>query len=189
MYQWLQEGIVAEPDEELSLGYFELLIDTLQGAGFVHYEISNWALPGRESRHNSSYWRGTPYLGLGASAHSFNGTERSWNESSIEEYIAGVELGERASSGESIDLETAFNDYVITALRTSEGIDTEYIGARFGAKLLRHTLAAAEPRLVGGALKTGRGLGVVADTEPSRLTLTRSGIFVSDSLFEELLYV
>ena len=94
LYRLLEEGKVQPVDEELSLSLFHTLIDQLTQAGYQHYEISNFAKPGCYSRHNSSYWTGKAYLGLGPSAHSYNGQEREWNVASLPIYIKGIEAGE-----------------------------------------------------------------------------------------------
>lgn len=103
----------------------------LRPPGFEHYEVSNYALPGFRARHNASYWHGTKYLGIGPAAHSFDGEERHWNASSVEKYIAGAPAGK-----EVLTRRDRFNEYVMTALRTVEGIDLEEAAARFGAKRL-----------------------------------------------------
>lgn len=189
LYKWLKEGKVSEPNEELSLEYFQLLINTLRQAGFRHYEISNFALPNRESKHNSSYWEGVPYLGLGASAHSFNGRERSWNASSIKEYIDANTNGTSCSEGEETDLTTSFNDYIITSLRTARGINIRHISEQFGEKLKLHTLKCATPWLESGKLKWGYGLGVLERDSQDVISLSTEGIFLSDAIMEELIYV
>ncbi|MGL4992983.1 MAG: radical SAM family heme chaperone HemW [Bacteroidales bacterium] len=189
LYKWLKEGVVSEPNEELSLRYFELLIDSLRESGFRHYEISNFALPNRESKHNSSYWEGTPYLGLGASSHSYNGSERSWNASSIKTYMNSISCDELACEKETIDQTTSYNDYIITSLRTSRGINIEYISDNFGEKLKQHTINTCKAWLKTGKLKWGYGLGVSESESDEVITLSRDGIFLSDAIMEELIYV
>lgn len=118
-------------EEEVSEEEFLTVHQTLTAAGFEHYEVSNYALPGFRARHNASYWHGTKYLGIGPAAHSFDGEERHWNASSVEKYIAGAPAGK-----EVLTQRDRFNEYVMTALRTAEGIDLEEAAARFGAKRL-----------------------------------------------------
>ena len=91
IYNMLKQHQISEVDEDSSLEFFHLLIEHLQKAGFEHYEISNFCRPGKYSRHNTSYWKGIPYLGCGPSAHSFDGMTREWNVSSIDTYIKGIE--------------------------------------------------------------------------------------------------
>ena len=101
--------------EHLSTGWAE--------AGFEHYEISNWGKPGRHSRHNSSYWNQTPYIGLGAAAHSFDGRNRQWNVADIRQYMEGMEKGEPCVEHEELTPDNHYNEIVMTALRTSVGLD------------------------------------------------------------------
>lgn len=127
MYAMLLAGKVDEVDENVSTAMYNLVRERLTVAGYCHYEISNFSLPGYHSRHNSNYWNSTPYLGLGASAHSFDGLIRRYNSSSITTYIDTISKGECAYI---IDEETPinrFNDFIITRLRTSTGIDTSTI--------------------------------------------------------------
>ncbi len=122
LYGMLQQGIVSEADEELSLQMYDVLIDTLTAAGYEHYEISNFARPGFRSQHNSSYWRATPYIGLGAAAHSYDGRTRSWNVDDVERYVTGIECGTPCYDYEVLDDDTRYNDLVLTSLRTCEGL-------------------------------------------------------------------
>jgi oxygen-independent coproporphyrinogen-3 oxidase len=154
---------------------YELLIDRLTGAGYEHYEISNFAKPGYRSRHNSSYWHDVPYIGLGAAAHSYDGTCRSWNTADIHEYISAINEGNIPCEREVLDPDTHYNDRITTALRTSDGLDLTTLmeGHR------RHCLHEAEPFLKNDLLKlTG-----------SRLVLTRRGLFVSDMVMSQLMMV
>ena len=125
LYKLLEAGRVTPVEESVSVDLFTRLIDRLTAAGYLHYEISNFARPGCFSRHNSSYWLGKSYLGLGPSAHSYNQQERMWNVSSLPIYIAGMGQGLPNVEREPLPLETRYNDFVITGLRTMWGIDLE----------------------------------------------------------------
>ena len=118
LYRMKQQGQVQEADEDSCLCFFTTLMDTLAANGYEHYEISNFCKPGFHSRHNSSYWQGTPYLGCGPSAHSYNGQTRSWNTPSIDRYLAGIDSGQPASDTERLSLHTRYNEYIMTRLRT-----------------------------------------------------------------------
>ena len=133
-------------------------------------------MPQRESRHNSSYWRDVPYMGLGASAHSFDGRQRSWNVADIETYIAAIGRGERPCTVEALDLDTHYEDVVLTSLRTAEGIDLGKIRRDFGSQRLDFLLAAADQDLRQGYL--------VRDDD--HLRLTRRGIYLSDGITARL---
>lgn len=176
LHRWLSEGRIQEIDDDLSLRMYDCLVDRLTAAGYRHYEISNFALPQHESRHNSSYWRDVPYMGLGASAHSFDGRQRSWNVADIETYIAAIGRGERPCTVEALDLDTHYEDVVLTSLRTAEGIDLGKIRRDFGSQRLDFLLAAADQDLRQGYL--------VLDDD--HLRLTRRGIYLSDGITARL---
>lgn len=176
LHRWLSEGRVQEIDDDLSLRMYDCLVDRLTAAGYRHYEISNFALPQRESRHNSSYWRDVPYMGLGASAHSFDGRQRSWNVADIEAYIAAIGRGERPCTVEALDPDTHYEDVVLTSLRTAEGIDLGKIRRDFGSQRLDFLLAAADQDLRQGYLVR----------EDDHLRLTRRGIYLSDGITARL---
>lgn len=170
---------VGEVDEERSLNFYTMLTDTLAQAGYLHYEISNFCLPGRQSRHNSSYWEGIPYLGCGPSAHSYNRTHREWNTASLSLYLQGLERDERPFETETLDLNTRYNERVMTALRTSRGLSLSRLEQEFGTKLHRYCLRMAEPFLHSDRLE------IAGD----RLKLTPQGVFVSDDIISTLMYV
>ena len=154
---------------------YEMLIDRLEAASFEHYEISNFAKPGYRSRHNSSYWDGTPYIGIGAAAHSFDGKTRSWNIADIHQYMEGMERDERHFESETIDGNTRYNDIVTVALRTREGLDLSKLSDEHRGYCLR----SARRFLDDGLLR------LCSD----RLSLTRRGLFVSDMVMSELMKI
>ena len=158
---------------------FEMLITKLKKAGYHHYEISNFALPGCESRHNSSYWNNTPYIGCGAAAHSYNGTSREWNIADIKGYIKGIESGERNYEIEHLNEEERYNDAVLTRLRTAKGIPLEWMKEKFNAKLNNHMLRIAEKEIALGNRKEEKG----------HLSLTEKGIFISEAVIRELSFI
>lgn len=129
-------------DEVRSEEQYLALHNKLCQAGWEHYEISNFARDGFRSRHNSAYWRGIPYLGLGPSAHSFDGVGRRWAVASLGKYLtlAGTDA---IYDGETLDEEDCYNEYVMVSLRCIEGVDTEYLTRRFGAHKLQLFLSAA----------------------------------------------
>ena len=162
--------------EDLERTMYECLLDRLESAGFEHYEISNFARPGFRSRHNSCYWDGTPYLGIGAAAHSYDGKTRSWNISDIRKYISGINSGERLFEEEIIDDDTRYNDLVTVALRTCEGLDLNSLSALHRDYCMKN----ARRFLDNGLLRL---------TTDNHLALTRQGLFVSDMIMSELMYV
>lgn len=183
-----------ETDEELSLNMYNRLIDKLSAQGYEHYEISNFALPGFRSRHNSSYWRGTPYLGCGPAAHSFNGRRRQWNTADLSTYISKVskcsapedfENGDW-TEGETLNTFERYNERIVTALRTCEGTNIRALYDDFGKQLGDYCLHSAEPHLKNGLLEITNK--AAAQGSP-RLRLTRKGLFLSDGIISDLFYV
>lgn len=179
LYRALQKGEFTELSEEENIEQFQMLIDNMKAAGYRHYEISNFALPGRESRHNSSYWNDTPYIGCGAAAHSYNGTSRRWNIADIKEYIKGVENGTLNFEVEHLTEEEHYNDTILTRLRTADGLPLEWMRKKFSPELNAYMLQTAEKEIALGNLKEGNG----------HLSLTEKGIFISDAVIRELIYV
>ena len=179
LYRDLTEGKVTELSEEENLEQFSMLINSMKAAGYRHYEISNFALPGRESRHNSSYWNDTPYIGCGASAHSYNGTSRQWNIADIKEYIKGVENGILNFEVEHLTEEERYNDAILTRLRTADGLPLAWMREKFCDRLNTYMLHAAKKEIALGNLKETNG----------HLSLTEKGIFISDAVIRELIYV
>lgn len=169
------------PDEEMERQMYEVLIDRLEAAGYEHYEISNFARPGFRSRHNSSYWNGTPYIGLGAAAHSYDIRSRSWNVADIRQYIEGMERGERIFEEELLDDDTRYNDIVTVALRTKEGIDLNALSE----KHRNYCMKNARRYLNDGLLE----LSTIRGAESPTLHLTRHGLFVSDMVMSDLMMV
>jgi oxygen-independent coproporphyrinogen-3 oxidase len=172
-------GEVAEADEELSEQMYTMLVERLAKAGYVHYEISNFCHPGMESRHNSSYWKGIPYIGCGAAAHSYDGHSRQWNVASIPDYIKGVEEGILSVEREELDLYTAYNDYMVTHMRTMWGVSLSEVREHFGEALLTHGIKSAQPYVKAGLLLR----------EGDVLRLTEKGVFLSDGIISDLLWV
>lgn len=171
----LRRGKVEELDEQVSVDMYNLLCDKLSAAGFRHYEISNFCHPGFHSRHNSAYWTETPYLGIGAGAHSYDGCTRSWHPASISTYINNV----RAREEETLTLSQRIDERILTRLRTAEGLDLRTIATDFGEEWLADLLRQARPHLQAQRLKLS--------PNGATLTLTRSGILVSNDIMSDLM--
>lgn len=131
-----KKGTEPEVSEELSSEQFKKMIEVLQKNGFVHYEISNFGKENFFSKHNSNYWKGVQYLGLGPSAHSFNTQSRQWNISSNSTYIQKVNSNETYFEIETLSVQEHYNEYILTRLRTIWGCDTKEIEQRFGKEVL-----------------------------------------------------
>lgn len=177
--QWRQSGRVAELDEELTVAMFGALTERLAQAGFEQYEISNFCRPGFRSRHNSAYWHGVPYLGVGAAAHSYNGHARQWNVADTQAYIDGIEQGRIPSETEQLTDENRYNEFVFTGLRTSDGIDLAQLETRFGRAAADYCLCCAAAHIERQHLQL-RG---------NHLCLTQSGILISDGIMADLMSV
>ena len=174
-----ERGEVSEANEDTSLSYFRQLRQTLLGAGYRHYEISNFALPGHEAVHNGNYWRGLPYLGLGPGAHSFDGHHiRRWNLPDLSAYIRQLTQGtECPSDGETLSNDNRYNEYIMTRLRTAEGIHPYEIRSLFGEKRERYCSLRAQTYLKSHRLR---------ETTDGRWVLTEDGIFVADAIIADL---
>lgn len=133
---WVEKGKIKPMDEEQSASQFEMLMEELLSNGFEHYEISNFAKPGFHSKHNSSYWEGKTYLGIGPSAHSFDKTSRQWNINNNHKYIDEIVRGNLPMQMEVLKLNDRFNEYLMVGFRTAKGISTEYIANEFGSLAL-----------------------------------------------------
>lgn len=179
LYIMCKKHQVEEVDEESSVDFFSLLIDQLTEAGYEQYEISNFCRPGKLSQHNTSYWQGTKYLGCGPSAHSFDGDSREWNSSSIDAYIEGINQGMRVFETEQRDETTRYNEFILTSLRTVWGISLNQLQSTFNDKLYHYCLRIADKHLQSGTL----------ELRNNALCLSRKGIFVSDGIMSDLLWV
>ncbi len=124
-YDYLKKGKLKEVPEEASVQQFDYLVKELENAGFVNYEISNFALPGLESKHNSNYWTGQKYLGLGPSAHSFDGDKRRWNVRNVQQYIKALNEGGSYYEEELLAESDRYNELIMLGLRTSKGLSIE----------------------------------------------------------------
>jgi putative coproporphyrinogen dehydrogenase len=176
LYHLLKKKKIEQISEELSVEMYDVLIDKLSEAGLAQYEISNFAKPGFESRHNSSYWNETPYLGVGPSAHSYNLLTRSWNVSNVSQYIKSISKDILPFEEELIDDITRYNDLVTTALRTKKGILLNSLQGDFSRYILEQS---------SGFIKEG----MIMKTTDNRLVLTRKGYYISDAIMAELIKV
>lgn len=173
MERMMRSGELEGTDEELFVSLYEAMMDAADRAHFIHYEISNFALSGYHSRHNSAYWNGTPYLGCGPGAHSYDGVSRRANRPDLKAYINAPEAPHET---ETLTPEMRLNELVFTSLRTQNGLDLNRLTATFGEKRRETLTEAARPHL-----DTGR-LALTGDT----LRLTRKGIFTSDDIISDL---
>lgn len=176
--RWKQTGKISEIKEEESVEEFGLLMALTGKNGFMHYEISNFAREGYISKHNFSYWTGEKYLGLGTSAHSYNGTSRLWNIANVTKYIERINKGQLPAESEVLTRKDKFNEYVMTRLRTYLGIDTGFLEKKFNDYYgqIKNTLKEFE--------KNG-----FLELKEKNYVLTDKGKFISDKIIEDLFIV
>ncbi|MBQ0008442.1 MAG: radical SAM family heme chaperone HemW [bacterium] len=161
-------------DEEKSAQMYKVIASRLKEAGYIHYEISNWALPGFESIHNSGYWKGIPYVGLGPAAHSFDGVSlRRWNIGNTLKYCRTIEANEKFWDSETLTVDDCFNEMVMLGLRKRDGIDLLSVETRFGLDRRKH-LEHIMQRFPG-----------LVDISNDKCCLTEEGFYVSDMIISE----
>ena len=139
LHSMIEKGKMQNVATEVQAEHFEIIVDYLNNIGFEHYEISNFAKPGNRSKHNSSYWKGIPYIGLGPSAHSYNGTSRQWNVANNALYMQSLEKRELTFEIEQLDQAAQYNEYMMISLRCIEGFDLKHIESSFGKAYGEHT--------------------------------------------------
>lgn len=165
-------GEIQETDEETENAMYDYLCERLKEAGFVHYEVSNFALPGYEAKHNSSYWDGTPYVGVGAGAHSYIRNIRSWNPNDLEAYIRGIEEGTLVRESETLTEKDLYNERIMLGLRTNKGIPLSDVNVRNGHEMV--TKMTVKDQLL-------------RITEDGRLVATQKGIHILNTIIEKLM--
>ena len=136
LYTFIKKGIIPQPDDEVAQEHFHLLVDKLEENGFVHYELSNFGKENYFSKNNSSYWLGKKYIGIGPSAHSYDGISRSWNVSNNTIYLKAIAENQLPSETEILTQTDRYNEYVMTGLRTIWGISLDRIETEFGKSYL-----------------------------------------------------
>jgi len=166
------KGKSLAPDDHRTAAQFEQLVQRLTEAGFHHYEISNFALPGKYAVHNTSYWKGNHYLGLGPSAHSFNGSTRQWNIANNAAYIKSILSGTVPSETETLSFENRFNEYVMISLRTMWGADLGYMGKTFGADVTTEFISGSANFIADGLMQE----------QDRHLILTAKGKLLADGI-------
>lgn len=174
-----EEKHLQEVKEEISDQMYDLLTKRMTDKGYIHYEISNFCLPDMHSRHNSNYWREVPYLGCGASAHSYNLFSRQWNIASLIDYIKGIQAGKPMFEREELNIYTRYNDRIVTSLRTLWGIPLDELKKNYGEELFDYCIKTATPYL------NKEILSITGNT----LRFTEKGLFLSDGVMSDLLWI
>lgn len=174
----LHKGLFNSIDEDLSIEQFDMLRQMADKNGYLHYEISNFAKEGFISKHNSSYWQGLPYLGVGPSAHSYNVETRQWNPPSIEKWVNGIKENKPCFQFETIDENSRFNEFILTRLRTIWGIDLNYVANNFDQKHIKFLQKEMDKHIKKGNL-------IISC---NNLTIPSERYFISDAILEDLFY-
>lgn len=173
----IESGELCQADEELFLQQYNALLDITAVHGYNHYEISNFALPAYESRHNSGYWAGIPYLGCGPGAHSFDGKNRRYNLGNLQRYIESGEGMDVPHEMEYLTENEHVNEFIMESLRTKKGLSLTILEKNFGTEVLMQVQKTAQSYIDQGLMETVSG----------NVRLTRSGIFISDSIMSDFM--
>lgn len=177
---FIGSGKTPPMQEAQSAEQMQMLFDVLTQNGFEHYEISNFAKNGQYAKHNTAYWQGKHYLGIGPSAHSFNGKSRSWNIANNARYIDGITTEQFAYEIENLSREDQFNEYIMTSLRTMWGVDLEKILREFGADTKQHLVLNTQPFI------TKQEVELIGERY---LILTMKGKLLADYIASELFLI
>ena len=176
LHTFIQKGIIPQPDDEVAQEHFHLLVDKLEENGFIHYELSNFGKENYFSKNNSSYWLGKKYLGIGPSAHSYNGISRSWNVSNNSLYLKSIAENQLPSESETLSKTDRYNEYVMTGLRTIWGVSLKRIETEFGKSYLDYLNQQAAKYIEDHLLYVDDAI----------LRTTKSGKFLSDGIASDL---
>ncbi|GAA3519242.1 radical SAM family heme chaperone HemW [Aquimarina addita] len=174
--KFIDKGLIPPIDDAQAATHFEKLVATLEKEGFVHYELSNFGKPEYFSKNNTAYWQGKKYLGIGPSAHSYNGKERSWNCENNTKYLEALQKNELPSEIEKLTTTDRYNEYVMTGLRTIWGVSLTKVATDFGVIRKEHLLKQAQKHLEEGLLHL----------HEETLLVTKKGKFLSDGIASDL---
>ncbi len=176
LHKMIKSGSIPTLDDDLAQQHFHILIDKLQENGFVHYELSNFGKPDYFSKNNTAYWLGKKYVGIGPSAHSYNGKSRSWNIANNSLYLKQIAENKLPSETETLSKTDQYNEYIMTGLRTIWGVSLERIETEFGTKYLEYLQKQAEKFISDNLL----------EIENNVLKTTKKGKFLSDGIASDL---
>ena len=175
----IQTGKIAKPNDEVAEAHFQILVETLEKNGFIHYELSNFGKENYFSKNNSAYWLGKKYIGIGPSAHSYNGISRSWNVSNNAKYLKSLEDNKLPNEIEILSKTDRYNEYIMTGLRTIWGVSLDRIAAEFGNEYLNYLQKQAQKYIVDNFLYI----------ENEILKPTPKGKFLTDGIASDLFYL
>ncbi len=175
----IQTGKIAEPQDDVAQQHFQILVETLEENGFIHYELSNFGKENYFSKNNSAYWLGKKYIGIGPSAHSYNGISRSWNVSNNSVYLKSLAENMLPNETEILSQTDRYNEYIMTGLRTIWGISLERIESEFGARFLDYLMQQSKKFMDDGLLSV----------EDKILKTTPRGKFLADGIASDLFLI
>ncbi|PXX25944.1 oxygen-independent coproporphyrinogen-3 oxidase [Arenibacter sp. ARW7G5Y1] len=176
---FIEKGLIPPVDDELAEAHFHILVRKLEEEGFVNYEISNFGKPAYFSRNNTAYWQGKKYLGIGPSAHSYDGIRRGWNINNNAKYIKALALNQLPMEVETLSITDRYNEYIMTGLRTIWGVSLDRIESDFGTEYLSYLVQGADKRIADGLLYMENG----------NLLVSKKGKFLSDGIAADLFMV
>ena len=176
LHSFIQKGIIPQPDDEAAQEHFQILVDKLSENDFIHYELSNFGKENYFSKNNSSYWLGKKYIGIGPSAHSYDGEKRSWNVSNNTLYLKSIQENKLPSESEILSKTDRYNEYVMTGLRTIWGISLDRIESEFGKTYLDYLNQQAAKYIEDHLLFVDENI----------LRTTKKGKFLSDGIASDL---
>jgi len=175
----IDTGKIAEPQDEVASNHFMILVETLQKNGFIHYELSNFGKEGYFSKNNSAYWLGKKYIGIGPSAHSYDGEKRGWNIANNSLYLKSIQNDELPIETEILTISDRYNEYIMTGLRTIWGVSLERIETEFGLDYLDYLNKQSQKFLNDDLLFI----------ENNILKPTAKGKFLTDGIASDLFYL
>lgn len=179
LHKFIEKGKIKPVDDAVARTHFELLDETLEKAGFSHYEFSNFGKPDYFSQNNLSYWYGKPYLGIGPAAHSYDGNQRSWNIAHNLKYIQKIQQNTLPRQTETLSVADKYNEFVMTRLRIREGIQLDELEEKFGLSLKKYLLKEAQPLIRQEFLLLEKGA----------LHISKKGKFLADGISADLFYI
>lgn len=177
--KFIERGVVKNVDDAVAQTHFHILLETLEVAGFESYEISNFGKPGYFSRNNTAYWQQKKYIGIGPSAHSYDGSRRGWNINNNPKYLKAIENGELPMETEILSTTDRYNEYVMTGLRTIWGVSLDKVAAEYGKKYREYLLKQAEKYMQEHVLYLDGDI----------LLTTKKGRFLADGIAADLFMV
>ncbi|MES2747724.1 MAG: radical SAM family heme chaperone HemW [Bacteroidota bacterium] len=179
LHAFIQKGIIPQPDDEVASAHFQILVDTLSEHDFIHYELSNFAKENYFSKNNSSYWLGKKYIGIGPSAHSYDGKKRGWNVSNNAIYLKSIQENKLPIETETLSKTDRYNEYIMTGLRTIWGISFDRIESEFGTMYLDYLNQHASKYIEDHLLFIDDNI----------LRTTKKGKFLCDGIASDLFWV